>query len=104
MVCGPSGKMANRDNLIAGAGRFLLGEEEAKQIFQQVSERVRAQWEPALRQCGVSERDCQAIAPAFLQTGLLNLLKDPDVPERMSKPGKASSTQPLANEPFGLSS
>ena len=104
MACGPLGKMANKDNLIAGAGRFLLGEEEAEQIFQQVSERVRAQWEPTLRQCGVSERDCQAIAPAFLQTGLLDLLKDPDLPERMSRPGKASSTQPLANEPFGLSS
>ncbi len=102
MACGPFGKMANKGNLIAGAGRFLLGEEEAKQIFKQVSERVRAQWEPTLRQCGVSERDCQAIAPAFLHAGLLDLLEDLDLPERKSKTGKASSTQLSANEPFSF--
>ena len=104
MACGPFGKMANKGNLIAGAGRFLLGEEEAGQIFKQVSERVRAQWEPTLRQCGVNERDCQAIAPAFLHAGLLDLLEDLDLPERKSKTGKASSTQLSANESLNLSS
>ena len=70
MACGPAGRLANRNNLIAAAGRFLLSEEEATQIFDRTSETVRLRWEQTLRQCGVSEKDCRTIAPAFLHAGL----------------------------------
>ena len=82
MACGPHGMMAHRDNLIAGAGRFLLGEKDAEQIFEQVSEIVRARWQATLRRCGVSERDCQTIAPAFLYAGLF---RDLDLPEGLPR-------------------
>lgn len=70
MACGPAGRLANKNNLIAAAGRFLLGEEEASQIFDRTSETVRLRWEQILRRCGVSEKDCRTIAPAFLHAGL----------------------------------
>lgn len=70
MACGPAGRLANKNNLIAAAGRFLLSEEEATQIFDRTSETVRLRWEQTLRRCGVSEKDCRIIAPAFLHAGL----------------------------------
>lgn len=70
MACGPAGRLANKNNLIAAAGRFLLGEKEASQIFERTSATVRLRWEQTLRRCGVGEKDCRTIAPAFLHAGL----------------------------------
>lgn len=72
MACGPAGRLANKNNLIAAAGRFLLSEEEAMQLFERVSQTVRLRWEETLRQCGVSDKDCRTIAPAFLHAGLFH--------------------------------
>jgi serine/threonine-protein kinase HipA len=68
--CGPAGRYANRDNIVAGHGRFLLGREEATAIFDAVAQTVATQWRPVMRRAGVSEADCEAIAGAFNYGGL----------------------------------
>jgi serine/threonine-protein kinase HipA len=70
MDCGPAGRYANKANLIGAAGRFLLGKDEAAAIFARVTETVRGQWHATMRRAGVSDRDCDAIASAFLYDGL----------------------------------
>lgn len=70
MACGPKGRMANRANLLAGAGRFLLDRDDAEAIFDRIVETVRTQWQPIMRRAGVSQRDCEAIRNAFLYEGL----------------------------------
>lgn len=69
MTCGSAGRYANRENLLSQHGRFLLAEEHATQIVDDIVETVRAQWRPTMRRAGVSEGDCDAIARAFLYEG-----------------------------------
>ena len=70
MACGRFGRYANRTNLLSGAGRFLLGREEAEAIFRRIADTVRDRWHAEMRSAGASRRDCQEIAPAFLYDGL----------------------------------
>lgn len=70
MECGPAGRMANKVNLVGGAGRFLLKAEGADGIFNQVTATIRAEWHATMRRTGVSEQDCEAIRSAFLYDGL----------------------------------
>ena len=76
LACGPAGRYANRENIIAGHGRFLLGEEEATAIFDAVVETVANQWRPVMRRVGVTDADCEAIANAFNYDGLFYPLPD----------------------------
>ena len=70
MVCGRFGRWANRDNLLSGAGRFLLSQSEATAIFDAVRTTVNARWRDVLRQAGASKADCEAVASAFDYVGL----------------------------------
>ena len=70
MACGRFGRYANRTNLLSGAGRFLLGREEAEAIFARIADTVRDRWRAEMRGAGASRRDCREIAPAFLHDGL----------------------------------
>ena len=70
MVCGPAGRHANRFNLLGGAGRFLLGRDEAEAIFDRVVGTIRVAWRGVMRRSGVSEKDCERIRDAFLYDGL----------------------------------
>ena len=70
MVCGPLGRWANRSNLLGAAGRFLLGRDEARDIFNRVTETIRGSWRETVRRAGVSERDRERIRDAFLYDGL----------------------------------
>lgn len=70
MKCGPAGRLANKSNLVGGAGRFLLDTEDAAAIFRSVTDTVRAQWHTSMRQAGVGEQDCEAIRSAFVYAGL----------------------------------
>ena len=70
MVCGPLGRWANRSNLLGAAGRFLLGRDEARDIFNRVTETIRGPWRETMRRAGVSERDRERIRDAFLYDGL----------------------------------
>lgn len=74
MVCGLEGRRpsrwANRDTIVAGAGRFLLEKEEAEAIAARVFSTVAAEWERLLRSVGVSQADCAFVRSAFLYGGL----------------------------------
>ncbi len=72
MECGPAGRLANRANLVAAAGRFLLSVDEAETIFARFTGTVRASWYATMRRVGVSEPDCEAIRGAFLYEGLFH--------------------------------
>lgn len=69
MACGNAGRYANYENLMSQHGRFLLSKEEATVILNHIVETVRNTWRPTMRQAGVSENDCEAIAGAFLYDG-----------------------------------
>ena len=69
MTCGKFDRYANRKNLLSEHGRFLLSKEEAEALLDGIVETVRQQWQPTMRRAGVSERDCEAIAGAFLYDG-----------------------------------
>ena len=68
-ACGDSGRFANQRNLLSQHGRFLLNEEEASAILNKIVETVRNSWRPAMKESGVSERDCKKIETAFLYKG-----------------------------------
>lgn len=70
MVCGPEGRRARKDNLVAGAGRFLMGREEAEAIFAQVIRTVQACWQGAMGRAGVAASDRETVRSAFLPDGL----------------------------------
>lgn len=70
MACGPAGRSANKTNLIASAGRFLLDRNDAEGIFTRVTDTVRAAWHAAMRRAGVSDDDCATIRSAFVYDGL----------------------------------
>jgi serine/threonine-protein kinase HipA len=69
MECGDAGRFANADNLLSQAGRFLLEGDQARAIVDAMEAQVRATWFGTARAAGVSERDCQTIAPAFAYPG-----------------------------------
>jgi hypothetical protein len=49
--------------------RFLLGEEEAQRIVNDMKVQVEATWYETLRASGVSENDAEAIRGAFVYPG-----------------------------------
>ena len=70
MACGRFGRYANKTNLLSGHGRFLLGKAAATAVFDGIASTVRERWHTEMRRAGASERDCEAIGPAFLYDGL----------------------------------
>lgn len=72
LACGPQGRYANRSNIVAAHGRFLLTEDEATGIFDRITDTVANSWHSTMRRAGVSETDCQAICSAFIYEGLFH--------------------------------
>lgn len=70
MECGFEGRIANKANLMTGCGRFLLSDDDARHILDSIINTVHDEWRPSMRRAGVSERDCERIARAFLYDGL----------------------------------
>ena len=70
MTCGRFGRYANKANLLSAHGRFLLDRTAAAAVFDGIVSTVRARWHSEMRRAGVTERDCEAIRPAFLYEGL----------------------------------
>jgi serine/threonine-protein kinase HipA len=68
MECGLEGRIASRENLLSGAGRFLLGRPDAEAILDTVFATVRAHWHDAMREAGVSVADRERIASAFVHS------------------------------------
>ena len=66
LVCGEQGRYANYANLLGTHGRFLLDQAEATATIDRIVQVVRSYWELEMHRAGVSERDCDRIAGAFL--------------------------------------
>jgi serine/threonine-protein kinase HipA len=69
MACGDAGRFASADNLLSQSARFLLAPLQAEAIIAAMEEQVRASWYATARGAGVSERDCDRIASAFVYPG-----------------------------------
>ena len=69
MVCGDRGRYANKKNLLSQHARFLLNEEDATTILNNIVETVRNSWQPVMQESGVSKTDCKRIESAFLYKG-----------------------------------
>lgn len=65
LECGFRGRQASRENLLSGAGRFLLRHPEAERILDSVFAEVRTSWREAMAEAGVSRRDVEGVASAF---------------------------------------
>ena len=69
MACGDRGRYANRKNLLSQHGRFLLDEQDATTILNNIVETVRNSWRPAMKESGVTKIDSKTIESAFLYKG-----------------------------------
>jgi len=69
MACGDAGRYANAENLLSQSARFLLDATEARTLVDAMEAQVRSSWHAIARTAGVSERDCDRIAPAFAYPG-----------------------------------
>lgn len=65
MSYGIHGRLANVQNLLSQCGRFLLSEEEATTIIDDMENQIRNKWYRTIRRAGLSEADCKRISPAF---------------------------------------
>ena len=69
MSCGDEGRFANAHNLLSQSARFLLNQDEATAIIDTMENMIKTAWYKTARAEGVSERDCAAIAGAFVYEG-----------------------------------
>lgn len=69
LECGDAGRFANAGNLLSQSARFLLAREEAVAIIDGMEKQVRETWYATARRAGVSERDCEQVARAFVYPG-----------------------------------
>jgi len=69
LECGPYGRMARRDNLLAGAPRFGLEPHEAGAIMDELKQTVHQHWRQDVLRLGGTEGDCKVIEPAFVYPG-----------------------------------
>lgn len=69
MACDDAGRFAHAPNLLSQSARFLLDRREAGAIVDAMQAQVRSTWYATARGVGVSERDCERIAGAFVYPG-----------------------------------
>lgn len=69
MECGDAGRFANAENLLSQSGRFLLENDQATKLVDEMEAQVRATWFATARDCGVTEADCEKISGAFAYDG-----------------------------------
>jgi serine/threonine-protein kinase HipA len=70
LICGDQGRIINTYNLLSQARRFLLPSAEATKILADMRSEITNTWYATARREGVSEADCERIAPAFVYPGL----------------------------------
>ena len=68
MECGDLGRYANRKNVVSQHARFLMTQEEAEGIVNDMTAKV-AKWYDTVRACGVSVKDAETIRGAFVYPG-----------------------------------
>jgi serine/threonine-protein kinase HipA len=69
MTAGRYNRNANRENLLSECVRFLLSCQDAGVIIDKIQAVVSTRWHPLMRATGVSESDCERLAPAFNYPG-----------------------------------
>ena len=67
--CGKYGRFANKYNLLSEASRFLLTNEEAIKIIDDMFLLIKGSWYGIARSVGVTELDCEKIKSAFTYEG-----------------------------------
>ena len=67
--CGDWGRYAHAENLLSQSARFLLEQDEAKIIIDEMEQSVRSKWYDIARRESVTEKDCEKIASAFAYPG-----------------------------------
>lgn len=69
LVAGDMGRYAHADNLLSQSVRFLVSQDEARAIINEMERVVRNAWHDVARSEGVSVKDCKRIEPAFAYSG-----------------------------------
>jgi serine/threonine-protein kinase HipA len=69
MACGDQGRFANVRNLLSQSARFLLTIDDAKAIVNVMRACVKGKWYEVARSIGLSEKDCERLAAAFVYPG-----------------------------------
>lgn len=69
LECGKYGRFANRYNLLSEVSRFLLTNEEAEKIIDDMYSMIKTSWYSVARSVGVTEMDCEKIKSAFAYEG-----------------------------------
>jgi serine/threonine-protein kinase HipA len=69
MVCGDLGRLASSKNFLTQSSRFLLSDDEAKNIIIKMSRLVSSNWYKVARSAGVTEKDTETIKGAFVYEG-----------------------------------
>lgn len=70
LICGDQGRIISNKNLLSQAKRFLLELANAQALLSDMHAQVVSTWYAVARREGVSEADCERIAPAFAYPGL----------------------------------
>jgi serine/threonine-protein kinase HipA len=76
LQCGDLGRYAHAENLLSQCARFMLKPDEARTLIDDMEQRIKNTWYETARRVGVSERDCEKIAPAFVYPGFRLQLLD----------------------------
>lgn len=69
LECGPFGRMARRDNLLAGAPRFGVEPDRAGAVIDEIKETIARYWRADVMRLGGTPGDCSVIEPAFVYPG-----------------------------------
>ncbi|MCC7529853.1 MAG: type II toxin-antitoxin system HipA family toxin [Candidatus Melainabacteria bacterium] len=69
MDCGDLGRYANAKNLLSQSSRFLVRQDQAREVISVMADQVRSKWHGVARAQGVSEPDAKTISGAFVYGG-----------------------------------
>jgi len=69
LECGDMGRYAKAGNLLSQSARFLLQDKEVAKVVNDMEEVVSKRWYDIARKEGVSGKDCDSIAGAFVYPG-----------------------------------
>lgn len=76
LQCGDRGRYAHASNLLSQCARFTLVRDEAHAIITEMENTIKNTWYETARRMGVTERDCDKIAGAFVYPGFRLPLQD----------------------------
>jgi serine/threonine-protein kinase HipA len=72
MTAGRLGRWANAENLCSGAGRFLLADDTARRLIDELEVIVRTRWYPLCRAAGLTELETDRLRGAFVYPGFFH--------------------------------